>query len=550
MNINRKTQDLFFYLTGLCAVAIYSIVIYQHAYNIPKWDDFPDILRFLDRWLAASSFPEKFSIFISQTNEHILLVNHLIILFQYYLIGHINFAWLIYIGNIFYIGSSLALWLFFKNHSERAFCFAIIMLCGVSFYSYESTLWAMTALSNQAVILFSFLAIYVISRPIKSIALAMLLSCLAVFSQSNGIFVLLVIGAYFYFLKDWLKLKQWSFFSVLIIGLYAYWFNPASQQNISLPSVLHQLPLQNYLLTLPAFLVYMGGSSVIKMTLFSIVVSLLLGIGIITIFFIQLKRKLYPTEILLIIAFILLSVLSIASYRGLVAGPQVAFVSRYKMYSACFLITGVLLSPVFIKKIQDSLRWKAGVLSVSLFYFAWSFPANLAEAKIIDGDLFQSLQRWVEDGDFRRGRGYFVKDADSYLFAALKNKTYTPIVLLRPEMIIKKVDLLSACPVMNESQNMQTTTEVLITHKNPNAAGIKITRQSGDQIPLSIVLCSDSHFYTFDIPFQNKTNNENDESVFYIQRENILPGTYAAWIKKSDLFYRIEVPFINKIATR
>jgi len=548
MTTNRKTQDAFFYFTGLCAILAYGAVIYQHAYNIPKWDDFPDILQFLDHWLSASTISEKFSVFISHSNEHILLVNHLVILCQYALIAHLDFTWLIYIGNAFYIGSSLVLWLFFKNQTERAFCFAVIMLTGVGFYAYDSTLWAMTAISNQAVIFFSFLTLYLISRPIKNIYLAMLFATLAVFSQSNGFFVLVVIAGYFYNTKESLNLKRWIFFSIVITGLYLYWFNDATAQDHKLLSVLHELPLQNYFLTIPTLVAYFGASIFSNAHPAAIFISLIIGGAVIGLTALQMKRTLFTEQVILVLAFLLLSILSIAAYRGLIGGTQVVFISRYKMYGSYFLITGVLLSPVFMAKIEKSGIWKFATLFIAALYFACSFPGNLAQANVIDGDLFHSLQYWVEDGDFRRARGFFVKDADSYLFAALKSKAYTPMVLLDPEKIITGIETLPGCPQIN-NQNIPVTDILLISHKNPNAAGIKLSVTQDVDKPLTITLCSDQNNYQFEI--KNTINNEMDSaSVFFIARENILPGIYTVWVKKENTVYKLENSFINKVAIR
>lgn len=548
-NAGRNTEDVFFYFVGVAALVIYSYVIYQNTYNMPKWDDFPEVLLFLDRWLAADNIAEKFSAFISQTNEHILLVNHLIILAQYYLGGQVNFASLIYIGNIFYIGSSLALWRLLANHNNQAFSFAIVMLIGVTFYSYDSTLWAMTAISNQAVIFFSFLSIYAITKRKCNILVIMLLSILAVFSQSNGLIILVVIGVYFFSSKNWRALKQWLVFSVAISSLYALWFNPASLQNISLPSklsIIQQLPLQNYLLTAPTFLAYFAGSIFSATTITSFILAVLIGSVILAVTLLQIKHNQFPRSTLLILGFLLLSIISIAAYRGLLMGPGVAFVSRYKMYSAYFLVTGIFLSPGLALKLQKSRGWKTAVLALSALYFAWSFPANLPQAKIIDTDLFQSLQRWTEDGDLRRARGFFIRDADSYLFAALKNKTYSPMVLLPKEAVITEVEQLESCPIQITATTA-ITSDFSITHKNPNAAAIKINSLFEASDSLLVALCSAQLFYQFELNADRKSQNTTE---YFVSRDAIAPGEYKVWVKNKKQYYGLENPFINKAAAR
>jgi hypothetical protein len=541
----RVATNIFFYLIGIFAITLYSLVIYKHAINIPKWDDFPEILQFLDRWLSAETASGKFSAFVSQTNEHILLVNHLIILAQYYLIGHINFAWLIYIGNIFYIGSALILWLFFKEHAERAFCFAVLMLCGVTFYSYDSTLWAMTAISNQAVIFFSFLAIYAVSER-KNISIIMLLSVLAAFSQSNGLIILFVIGIYFFIGKEWLNLQKWLVFTFVVIGLYAHWFHPSTEPEQSVISVLQQLPLRNYLLTAPVFLAYFGGSVFTSLTIMTLAISFVIGTLIIALSSWQLQRNLFPKPVLMALGFLLLSILSIAAYRGLFIGPQVIFVSRYKMYGAYFLALGVFLSPLFILNVQNSIARKTGILSASMLYFFWSFPANFPQQKVIDSDLYQSMLWWIEDGDLRRARGFFIRNTDAYLFAGLKNKSYTPMVLLPQENIIQHIEDIHSCPI-EYNDTAIITTDFKISHENPNAAAIKLISSFENSAPLTVTLCSAQQSYQFEMGATKNTANQSD---YFISRNAIAPGTYRVWLKTDHTYYRLENPFLNKAATR
>jgi hypothetical protein len=538
---------------GVMAVAIYGCVVYRHADNIPKWDDFPDILQFLDRWLAAKSVAEKLSVLVIQTNEHILLVNHLVILCQYYAIGHLNFAWLIYIGNLFYLGSSLTLWSFYRSSAQRAFCFAIVMLTGVSFYPCESTLWAMTALSNQAVILFSLLAIYAITRKSASLLLAMLLAGLAVFSQSNGLLVLPIIAFYLASAKARDKLLAWCFFSAGLVALYVNWFSPASQQDSSLITVLHQLPWRSFALAIPTFFASFGSTMFTQTDALSATLAFFIGCAVFSMICMQAIRRQYDLPVALALGFLVLSLLSLAAYRGLIGGLAIAFISRYKMYGAYVLTAGVLLSPVLQEKFRTSLRWQLSILSIAILYFAWSFPANLPQSQLIDGDLYGSLQRWVEDGDLRRARGFFVPDADSYLFTAVKNGTYSPLVLISEKQIINKVQALEECPLPNSTtESAGTEPPLKIIHKNPNALGIKIIVHPDTlhvSAPQVVTLCSEQHSYQFTIPAR-ASSTETKENVLYIPREKIAAGKYSVLFALDHQTFALNEPFVNKPATR
>lgn len=529
MPIKQKKENFLFVFIGLAAILIYGYVIHKHAINMPKWDDFPDILQFMDRWLLANTFSEKCSLFFYHTNEHILLVNHFIILVQYYLLDHIDFRWLIYTGNLFYLGSALILWLPFRNREESAFAFAVLMLTGLTFYAYESTLWAMTALSNQAVIFFSLLTLWYATQASPSLSRIIPLTLVAIFSQSNGFLLLPVVGILFFFFHK-KNLAPWLIFSVLIITCYSLLLNPASQQDAQIKW--SDIPFHHYGLVLPGFVALFGSTLFNEVNISVFLFSLAIGSAILFLSLKQLVNRQYSPFILSALLFLGLCLASIAFYRGLLGGPSVMFVSRYKMYGIYFLALGLLLSPQWLSLYKTSPGFRNCILLFCLLFFSASFYLNLPKSTLIDGDLRESLEHWVEDGDFRRGKGYFIKDSDSYLFSALHRDIWSPLSLIQPERIIRDITLLDHCPQTNDISLAGTPPLLEVRHINRNAPGIRVELSSQTFLEESewlVYLCGDTSHYR--LRFRSQKIENRPSPVYYIPAEQIAADKYTIYVE-------------------
>lgn len=543
-NHRNHGRDYFYYALGLGAIMLHALVIYQNALNIPKWDDYTNILQFMDTWIEADNISDKFKAFTSHINEHILLVNHVIVLCQYYLTGTINFAWLMAIGNLFYIGSALVLWCFFQSNAERAWIFSVIMLVCVSFHAYDSLLWAMTAISNQAVIFFSLLAIYCASK--SRHILMMIFSTLAIFSQANGLLMIPVLGIWMYTQQGFSRaMKNWLVYSALVITLYifCYWYGSIYQ----LTHDTNSLQLINILLLPVSFLATLGSLPFPQANITSLIISTASGALILHFAFQQIRIKAYPTSQLAILAFLFISILMLVATRGLIQGPGVAFVSRYKMYTAGFFVTAALLSPIILAKVSVIHHWRHGILALCIALYVSAYTLNIPQVRLIDGHLYQSLQYWVEDGDLRRAKGYFVRDADSYLFAALENNTWSAMVLIDPEQRLPAPAKLESCPAITPDL-AEVRHVTMISHKNPNAAGIRVDppRIQPDSAG-TLMLCSDSSSYRVDVPAHTSTRAE---TFYYLPREGIQPGSYQVYWKDDREYLVQGSPFINKKNTR
>src|SRR5258708_358677 len=94
-----KYKNHFVILIALTVLIIHFGFLIKYAVNVPYWDDFDSVLLFLDNYLVIDSLPDKVSLIVSRHNEHRIILNRLIPIFQFYLFGNVNFKWLIFFGN-------------------------------------------------------------------------------------------------------------------------------------------------------------------------------------------------------------------------------------------------------------------------------------------------------------------------------------------------------------------------------------------------------------------------------------------------------------------
>lgn len=172
----------------LALIVAYFAAVAHFAQNIPIKDDYDAILLALANYLQYGS--ARIFFFWPQ-NEHIIVPVRFFAWLMYTLSGKINFLWLILLGNLFLLGLFVAcLRLVGKLTALTLPLLLSMTLLLFNFSFWESSLWAMAALSNIVVLAFSAAALACLSgQPsARNLLLAMLCAALASVSQANGVF--------------------------------------------------------------------------------------------------------------------------------------------------------------------------------------------------------------------------------------------------------------------------------------------------------------------------------------------------------------------------
>lgn len=187
----------------LPAIVAYAI-LYRQAFAAPYQDDYKAILGFAVEYAHLPTFKAKvLHIATDQFNEYKLSFEHSIVASEVELTRHLNFAFLIALGNLFLLPILYLVWLIFQqdepNLNRRLLAFLPISFVFFSLTYWDNLDWAMTGLQNTPVILFSLLAIYLLA-PRKAVEpgparflLACLAAALAASTSANG-FLLAPVG--------------------------------------------------------------------------------------------------------------------------------------------------------------------------------------------------------------------------------------------------------------------------------------------------------------------------------------------------------------------
>lgn len=316
----------------------YIRTIGKFSINFPLGDDYDAILNFLNHWDESDS---KFSLLFSQHNEHRLVFLRIVALAYFKIFHSVNFAHLIWIGNLFLFFTIGVLYVSTKD-KRKFFFFAPIFLWILTYSNWESETWAMASLSNFPVLFFAFLSFFFLSkRTLTSFVFSIFFAFLSVFSQGNGL-VVFAVGIVF-LLKDKIRLAIWIVCGLLAIYIYFILFSylkPAHSK------------FEFFAFERMFFLTRLFYGMTLLSSVFQSKFSLVLGaVPLVFIFYLYKNYKRISTLLLAMLSFLLISYTSVVFTRG-GFGFEQAFVSRYQVYTISIyaLIFLSLLPKIRIRK--------------------------------------------------------------------------------------------------------------------------------------------------------------------------------------------------------
>jgi hypothetical protein len=179
-------------------------ILYCQALSVPYQDDYIAIVAFASDYSQLPTLKAKvLYIATAQLNEYKLGFEHSIVASEVELTRHLNFGFLTNVGNLSLAPIGYLLWLTYQEDEvglgRRLLHFLPISLLFFSLSYWETLNWAMAGLQNIPIVLFSFLAIYLLaSEKVFGIGrahplLACLAASLAAFTSANG-FLLAPVG--------------------------------------------------------------------------------------------------------------------------------------------------------------------------------------------------------------------------------------------------------------------------------------------------------------------------------------------------------------------
>lgn len=207
MNVGGSTgvvrqQSAILPLLGVALPAIVAFtLLYLQRLPVPYQDDYNVILAFATHYEHLPSWPQKLLYVLTyQTNDYKLGFEHAILALQLQLTGHLNFAILVAVGDLFLLPIAYLLWRTYRTSdrdlAEQLTEFVPISFLFFSLAYWEALNWAMASLQGIPVIFFSLLSLYLLLRkgvaavPSRAeVLLACLSAMLAAFCSANGFFL-------------------------------------------------------------------------------------------------------------------------------------------------------------------------------------------------------------------------------------------------------------------------------------------------------------------------------------------------------------------------
>jgi hypothetical protein len=212
-------------------------ILYRQRISVPYHDDYAVILAFANDYRQLHGFNAKaLDVATTQSNDYKLGFVHFVIALELELTGHLNFAFLITLGNLLLLAIAYLLWRVYRRDgsalNQQLLEFVPVSLLFFSLTYWESLNWAMAGLQNLSVIMFSLLAIYLLnikgtkSLPFWILLLASASAVLAAFSSANG-FLLAPVGLFLLLRrKAILGAPVWCAGFVLPLAAYRYHYVP------------------------------------------------------------------------------------------------------------------------------------------------------------------------------------------------------------------------------------------------------------------------------------------------------------------------------------
>lgn len=311
-------------------VATYFASVYQLSIASPVGDDYYAILHYLNVSSDAESLSKQITLLFSPHAEHQIAFVKIIGLAM----TPVDFRTLIILGNLFIFGIFVTLFLMFdypgKNRIE-----IFLPVAGILFNLTfgQSAVWAMAALSNFPMILWSILAVYLICKrgDPASFTCSVVAAIASSFSFGGGILVFVPMGIVLLLNKE--RLKAILLLAIVTTVIVGYIGNePLLESNRSPISDLLVGGLAGIVNVIRFAIAFIGSSA---KTVWG---ALLLGTGMLSCFCFLTIKKAYKSAPASYFSLVFLNLIALsAAVTRYTFGLEYALVSRYAFYSVVYL---------------------------------------------------------------------------------------------------------------------------------------------------------------------------------------------------------------------
>lgn len=340
--LSRRWKWISATLLLMLPALMFYYILCRTAVNLPILDDYQIILGTTNSLSQTHSLVSQAAIVLtSEHNGYKLMFENGIVWALYGLTGRIHILPLVALGNAFALMIFVVVALMAKDAARDGLAW-MITLIPVSYLlfqlQYASALnFASSSLQHLAVVAFSLLAIYLLSRQTSgTFVLACLAAVLAIASSPNGFFLAPVGLLMIIQQKRWKQLAWWVALFILVFALYLFRYTGAPAADGSQQAATTSLRHINIVYAL-SFL----GSSVARYS--SVLPSVLLGVLLCGIAGLATVRRYFRQNpaVFYSILFILINAIAVSGLRS-DSGVAQSLASRYRTYSNLMLVFSYL----------------------------------------------------------------------------------------------------------------------------------------------------------------------------------------------------------------
>mgnify|MGYP000399456858 CR=1 FL=1 len=191
--------------------------------NIPMWDEFETVLKFLVSYESMASLWDAVGPILSLANEHCMVTSRLIVLTLFELTGEANFIHLAIIGNLSVLGVVILLVRQESNRLIRPLQAALTSLLIFQLQHHENFFSSYASIDHFLVVfLTTACLVWVVRGGALALWCAGLMASLAVFTLAHGVAVLAAAALVLAMQQRWRHLGGWMLGGLLTAGLFAW----------------------------------------------------------------------------------------------------------------------------------------------------------------------------------------------------------------------------------------------------------------------------------------------------------------------------------------